>query len=75
MKRGAGHIPAEIRPFEPDMFNDSVGKMFDKYSFIGSCKLLRELPPLVHCITNYEAMGFNANALLAVGASPLSLTN
>lgn len=71
MKRGAGDIPAEIRPFEPDMYNYSVGKMFDKYSFIGSCKLLRERAPLVHCITNYVAMDFNANALLAVGASPL----
>ena len=27
--------------------------------------------PLVHCITNYVAMGFTANAILAVGARPL----
>lgn len=31
---------------------------------------LRETPPLVQCITNYVAMNFAANVLLAVGASP-----
>jgi len=31
---------------------------------------IRKASPLVHCITNYVAMEFNANALLAVGASP-----
>ncbi len=30
-----------------------------------------ESRPLVHCITNYVAMNFTANALLAVGATPL----
>ena len=39
--------------------------------FIRDCALLREKSPLVHCITNYVAMGINANALLAIGASPL----
>ncbi|MDO5446629.1 MAG: hydroxyethylthiazole kinase [Prevotellaceae bacterium] len=29
------------------------------------------MKPLVHCITNYVAMNFTANALLAVGAEPL----
>ena len=32
---------------------------------------LREVGPLVHNITNYVAMDVTANALLAVGASPL----
>jgi hydroxyethylthiazole kinase len=32
---------------------------------------LRAGRPLVHCITNYVAMDINANALLAVGASPV----
>lgn len=27
--------------------------------------------PLIHCITNYVAMNFTANSLLAIGASPL----
>lgn len=40
-------------------------------SFIRDCALVREKSPLVHCITNYVAMSINANALLAVGASPL----
>lgn len=40
-------------------------------SFIRDCALVREKSPLVHCITNYVAMGINANALLAIGASPL----
>ena len=40
-------------------------------SFIRDCAAVREKSPLVHCITNYVAMSINANALLAVGASPL----
>ena len=32
---------------------------------------LRSSRPLVHCITNYVAMDITANALLAVGASPV----
>ncbi|MFI3316387.1 MAG: hydroxyethylthiazole kinase [Rikenellaceae bacterium] len=32
---------------------------------------VRSTSPLVHCITNYVAMNFNANALLAIGASPV----
>lgn len=35
------------------------------------CRRLREVSPLVHNITNYVAMNLSANALLAVGASPL----
>ena len=34
------------------------------------CKI-REISPLVHNITNYVAMNFSANALLAIGASPV----
>ena len=33
--------------------------------------LIREKSPLVHNITNYVAMNFSANALLAIGASPV----
>ena len=40
-------------------------------SFIRDCASVREKSPLVHCITNYVAMSINANALLAIGASPL----
>jgi hydroxyethylthiazole kinase len=31
---------------------------------------MRAAPPLVHCITNYVAMNFAANVLLAAGAAP-----
>jgi hydroxyethylthiazole kinase len=33
--------------------------------------LIRDRAPLVHNITNYVAMNFSANALLAIGASPV----
>ena len=33
--------------------------------------LVRAKSPLVHNITNYVAMNFSANALLAIGASPV----
>lgn len=32
--------------------------------------VLRETPPLTHCITNAVVTGFTANALLALGAAP-----
>ncbi|MEY4756099.1 MAG: hypothetical protein RJA34_997 [Pseudomonadota bacterium] len=32
---------------------------------------VRERSPLVHCITNFVVMNFNANVLLAAGASPV----
>ena len=32
--------------------------------------VMRATPPLVHCITNYVAMNFAANVLLAAGAAP-----
>lgn len=39
--------------------------------FAEDCRLIRQVAPVVHNITNYVAMGMSANALLAVGASPL----
>lgn len=39
--------------------------------FSEDCRLIRETAPLIHNITNYVAMEISANALLAVGASPL----
>ena len=39
--------------------------------FTDDCRLIRQTAPLIHNITNYVAMDFSANALLAVGASPL----
>lgn len=43
----------------------------DKNSFINDCRAIRRQSPLVHNITNYVAMPLAANALLAIGASPL----
>jgi len=40
-------------------------------SFVRDCLEIRKQSPVVHNITNYVAMNFSANALLAVGASPL----
>ncbi len=34
-------------------------------------RLIQEQQPLVHNITNYVAMNFVANSLLAIGASPI----
>ena len=34
-------------------------------------RLIEELQPLIHNITNYVAMNFVANSLLAIGASPI----
>ena len=34
-------------------------------------RLIQELQPLIHNITNYVAMNFVANSLLAIGASPI----
>jgi len=45
--------------------------MFDSVIFSGDCSRIRENSPLVHNITNYVAMNIAANALLAIGASPL----
>lgn len=40
-------------------------------SFIEDCRAIRQRNPLIHNITNYVAMNFTANALLATGASPI----
>ncbi len=45
--------------------------MIDLQKFTEDCLLVRARSPLVHNITNYVAMNIAANALLAVGASPL----
>ncbi len=43
------------------MTPQTAGELLDK---------MRATNPLVHCITNYVAMNFSANVLLAAGASP-----
>ncbi len=45
--------------------------MINREKLAASLEAVRANSPLVHCITNYVAMNFNANALLAVGASPV----
>lgn len=45
--------------------------MIDLEQFKADCANVRAKSPLTHCITNYVAMEINANALLAIGASPL----
>ncbi len=45
--------------------------MINLQKFTEDCTLIREESPLVHNITNYVAMNIAANALLAIGASPL----
>ncbi len=32
---------------------------------------IRQQQPLIHCITNYVVANFQANGLLAIGASPV----
>ena len=39
--------------------------------FFRDCLLIRQKSPLIHNITNYVAMNPSANALLAIGASPI----
>lgn len=74
-------------PFEPDMFNNSAGKlsylrafsvrttflkkMIDRTDLRTSFEAVKAASPLVHNITNYVAMNYAANALLAIGASPV----
>ena len=45
--------------------------MINKEQLKADLRAVREKSPLVHNITNYVAMNFTANALLAVGASPV----
>jgi len=45
--------------------------MFNRDTVINDLKKIREQSPLVHNITNYVVMNNTANALLAIGASPV----
>lgn len=45
--------------------------MINKERLKENFRAVREISPLVHNITNYVAMNFSANALLAAGASPV----
>ncbi len=45
--------------------------MLDRVSLAQNLALVRSKSPIVHNITNYVAMNINANALLAIGASPI----
>ncbi len=45
--------------------------MIDKNQLIIDLNLVRKKSPLVHNITNYVVMNITANALLAIGASPV----
>lgn len=45
--------------------------MINRDNLAASLEKVRQSSPLVQCITNYVAMNFNANALLAIGASPV----
>lgn len=45
--------------------------MINRDKLAASLDKVRQSSPLVQCITNYVAMNFNANALLAIGASPV----
>lgn len=55
---GADHYVRSFLPMNGDHLKQDIA-------------LLREKKPLVHNITNYVAMNFSANALLALGASPV----
>ncbi|HXP98342.1 MAG TPA: hydroxyethylthiazole kinase [Telmatospirillum sp.] len=58
-----------LRYGDGDGFND-WGLMMDAFSLWPLVLDLRERVPLVQCITNFVAMDFTANVLLAAGASP-----
>jgi hydroxyethylthiazole kinase len=45
--------------------------MIDKIQLLADLQLIRKQSPLVHNITNYVVMNNTANALLAIGASPV----
>jgi hydroxyethylthiazole kinase len=45
--------------------------MTDKNQLITDLNRVRETSPLIHNITNYVVMNNTANALLAIGASPV----
>ena len=65
---------------EPDVDNANVGNdepLFSVLFFIGGkknmdyIKKLRQLKPLIHNITNYVTVNDVANAILAIGGSPI----
>ena len=43
----------------------------DKQIIVADLQAVREKSPLIHNITNYVVMNNTANALLAIGASPV----
>lgn len=45
--------------------------MLDRQQFVKDCSAVRGISPIILNITNYVAMNISANALLAIGASPL----
>ncbi len=45
--------------------------MINRSNLTRDIELVRSKSPIVHSITNYVAMNINANALLALGASPI----
>ena len=45
--------------------------MINKERFMADVEAVRRHSPLVHNITNYVVMNNSANALLAIGASPV----
>ena len=45
--------------------------MIDKKQLMADLDMVRQKSPLVHNITNYVVMNNTANALLAIGASPV----
>ncbi len=57
--------------YEGRIFYLNLLTMINRDKLAESLNKVRQNSPLVHCITNYVAMNFNANALLAIGASPV----
>lgn len=51
--------------------NTDNGTGIDRAAIAGAIDAVRAAVPLVHCITNYVTVNDCANALLAVGASPV----
>ena len=51
--------------------NTENGTGIDRAAIAGAIDAVRAAVPLVHCITNYVTVNDCANALLAVGASPV----
>lgn len=68
---------SEPQPKDLSMPNNGAGTMGTVYinnvvkQMKTDLRLIQEQQPLVHNITNYVAMNFVANSLLAIGASPI----